>query len=158
MLVDEWFDWGYHVLVKLPALRTKNSIFLRNFTLSPLNGSEIRFLNFHCYVPEIVGFQNWLILYLMGMGYHPVGVSGLGFDFLFKSTWTHCADSTFSHWYENIWCQQFFTLIACRWKHSYDTWRLEICLESWDLDKCDWVSLIADDWKTWKLSQYAVTG
>ena len=86
MLVDEKFDWKYHILVKLPALPTKIFIFLRNFTLSPQIGSEIRFLNFHYYVPEIVGIQNWLILYLMVMGYHPVGISGLGFDILFKST------------------------------------------------------------------------
>ena len=86
MLVDEKFDWKYHILVKLPALPTKIFIFLRNFTLSPQIGSEIRFLNFHYYVPEIVGFQNWLILYLLGTGYHLVGVLGRGFYFLFKST------------------------------------------------------------------------
>ena len=54
--------------------------------------SKVSYTNphFHYYVPELPGFQKWLILYLLGMAFHARVVLGLFFYFSFKSTWTHC--------------------------------------------------------------------
>ena len=83
-------DSKHHFWVKLAAYLSLNKVFRSNLPKMSSLPQKISFLNSHYYVPELPGFQNWLILYLLGTGYHAGVVSGLSFYFSFKSTWTHC--------------------------------------------------------------------
>ena len=71
----------YYFLVNLALLITLHKVFWGLLPKKSTLSQKISFLNFHYYVPELPGFQKWLILCLLGMAFHARVVSGLFFTF-----------------------------------------------------------------------------